>query len=95
MSIRPSAHPYHPAPAPLAYPAHFLQRRVTSAGLIWWHQEDVYLSQALAGFTVGLDPLTSTQHDVYFAEYLLGTMDLQHLRFTPLTQSRTSPINPV
>ncbi len=91
----PSTHPYHPAPAPLAYPAHFLQRRVTSAGLIWWHQEDVYLSQAFAGFTVGLDPVNSTQHDVYFAEYLLGTMDLQHLRFTPLTQSRTSPINPV
>lgn len=92
---RPSAQPYQARPASLVYPAHFLQRRVTSSGLIWWHQEDVYLSQAFAGYTVGLDPVSSSHHDVYFAEYLLGTVDLSHLRFTPLTQIQTSPITPV
>lgn len=92
---RPSPHPFPSRPEPLAYPAHFHQRRVTPAGLIWWHQEDVYVSQSFAGCTVGLDPVSSTQHDVYFAEYLLGSVDLQHLRFTPLTKRPTSPINPV
>lgn len=94
-AYHPSGRAYRTRPEPLAYPAHFLQRRVTPAGLIWWHQQDVYLSQAFAGYTVGLDPVSSTHFDVYFAEYLLGAVDLQHLRFTPLTQIQTSPINPV
>jgi len=32
---------------------------------------------------------------VYFADYLLGTLDVQALRFTSLTQGLTSPISPV
>ena len=68
---------------------------MTSAGLIWWQQQDIYLSQTLAGHTVGLDPVSLTRWDVYFADYLLGTMDLTTLRFTPLTQALTLPINPV
>ena len=55
----------------------------------------IYLSMAYAGYTVGLDPVTPTNYDVYFAEYLLGSVNLQHLRFTPLTKQLTSPINPV
>lgn len=91
----PSARLYHAHPAPLAYPPHFHQRRVTPAGLIWWHQEDIYLSQTLAGYTVGLDPTCPSHWDVYFADYLLGTVDLTTLRFSPITTASTSPINPV
>lgn len=90
-----SPRPFIAHPPPLAYPDHFHLRRVTSAGLIWWHQQDIYLSLTLAGQTVGLDPVSSTRWDVYFADYLLGTMDLTTLRFTPLTEALTSPINPV
>lgn len=102
LALRTPAAVYHASPRPfiahsppLAYPEHFHQRRVTSAGLIWWHRQDIYLSLTLAGHTVGLDPVSSTRWDVYFADYLLGTMDLTTLRFTPLTEALTSPINPV
>jgi transposase InsO family protein len=91
----PSARAYPARPRALAYPAHFLQRRVTAAGLVWLHREDIYLSQTFAGYTVGLDPISPTQCDVYFAEYLLGALDLTTLRFRTLTQTLTSPINPV
>lgn len=91
----PSARAYPARPLPLAYPTHFLERRVTSAGLVWVHHEDIYLSQTFAGYTVGLDPVSPTQWDVYFAEYLLGALDLTTLRFRSLTSTLTSPITPV
>lgn len=91
----PSALAYRPTANTVAYPTHFHERRVTSAGLIWWHRQDIYLSQTFAGATVGLDPVSDTHWDVYFAEYLLGTVDLTTLRFNPLTASLTSPITPV
>jgi len=91
----PSDRPYVPSAQTVTYPTHFLERRVTSAGLIWWHRQDIYLSQTFAGHTVGLDPVSDTHWDVYFAEYLLGTVDLTTLRFLPLTASLTSPISPV
>jgi hypothetical protein len=91
----PSTRPYPVRPLPIAYPPHFLERRVTSAGLVWVHLEDIYVSQTFAGYTVGLDPVSPTQWDVYFAEYLLGALDLTALRFRSLTRSLTSPITPV
>ena len=90
-----SAHPYFQTIRGLEVSAHFLVRRVTPAGLVWLHQEDIYVSQTFAGHTVGLDPVSPTTCDVYFAEYLLGTLDLSILRFRPLTHALTSPITPV
>jgi transposase InsO family protein len=91
----PSARAYPVQPDAFNYPVHFLQRRVTPAGLVWLHHEDIYVSQTFAGYTVGLDPVSATQCDVYFTEYLLGALDLTTLRFRSLTQTLTSPINPV
>lgn len=93
--FQPSPRAYPSRPEPLQYPAHYLVRRVTPAGLVWLHQEDIYVSQTFAGHTLGLDPVSPTTCDVYFAEYLLGTLDLSILRFRPLTHALTSPINPV
>jgi putative transposase len=102
LTLVPPARVFHPStrayvarPAPLTSPTHVLERRVTPAGLIWWHHEDIHVSPTFAGYTLGLDPVHPTRYDVYFAEYLLGTLDLARLRFTPLTQELTSPINPV
>ena len=80
-------------PLPLVYPTHFLERRVTAAGLVWLQQEDIYLSQPFAGYIVGLDPVSPTVWDL--AEYLLGALDLTTLRFRTLTQTLSSPIIPV
>lgn len=93
--FHPSPRPYLARPASLAYPLHFHERRVTTAGLIWIHQEDVYVSQTFAGVTLGLDPVSSDHWDVYFAEYLLGSLEFPILRFQPLTHSLTSPMSPV
>lgn len=68
---------------------------MTTAGLIWIHQEDVYVSQTFAGVTLGLDPVSTDHWDVYFAEYLLGSLEFPILRFQPLTHSLTSPMSPV
>lgn len=89
-----SARPYVARPAPLAYPVHFHVRQVTRAGVLWWHHEHAYVSQALAGYRIGLDPVSTTLWYVYFAEYMLGAMELAPLRFIPLHQLG-SPINPV
>lgn len=93
--FQPSPRPFPSRPLALEYPGHFLARRVTSAGLVWLHQDDIYVSQTFAGHTLGLDPVSPTTWDVYFAEYLLGTLDLTILRFHPLTHALTSPITPV
>jgi putative transposase len=94
-AYQPSPRLFHTHPAPYAYPAHFHRRRVTRAGLIWWQQEDIYVSNTLAGHTVGIDPCCPAHWDVYFADYLLGTVDLTTMRFAPITTTFTSPINPV
>lgn len=90
-----SATPYpRGGPPPLVYPSHFVARRVTQAGLIWWQQHDIYISQAFTGYTLGLAPVSATCHDVYLADLLLGSVDLSARRFIPLTEALRSPINP-
>jgi putative transposase len=91
----PSEHPWPSRLAPPAYPAHYLVRRIAPSGVLNWHQRQIYLSTTFAGYDVGLCPVTSIHYDVYFAAYLLGSLDVQALRFTSLTQTLTSPIIPV
>jgi putative transposase len=93
--FQPSPRPFVARPAPLVYPPHYHVRRITSAGLLWWHQQDVYVSQALAGHRVGIDPVSPNQWHLYFAEYLLGAVDLTTLHFVPLGHDLGPPINPV
>lgn len=98
----PPAQHYHPStrpwPVPLvpyAYPRDYLVRRVADTGVIYWHQRRIFVTQVLAGLEVGLHPVSAIHYDVHFADYLLGTIDLQACAFTPLTQTLTSPISPV
>lgn len=94
----PSSRRYRGRAAPLSYPPHMLTRRVSAAGVVWIHQAYIYISQTYAGYPVGLEPRPQAQgalFDVFFAEYLLGTLDLTTTRFMPLTDTRSSPINPV
>ena len=60
-----------------------------------WHRRQIYVSTALAGHDLGLQPVSAVHYDVYFNEYLMGTLNVQVSAFTSLTQSRTSPISPV
>lgn len=102
LGLTPPARHYHPSErpwparlAPLAYPPDYLVRRVAPSGVLNWHQRQIYVSTALCGQALGLHPVSAIHYDLYFAEYLLGHLNVQTCRFLPLTQSRTSPINPV
>jgi transposase InsO family protein len=102
LALTPPARHYHPSErpwptrlAPLTYPPDYLVRRIAPSGVLNWHQRQIYLSSSLAGQDLGLHPVSATHYDVYFADYLLGTLDVQALRFTSLTQGLTSPISPV
>jgi transposase InsO family protein len=92
---RPSERPWPASLAALAYPADYLVRRIAPGGVLNWHQQQVYISTSLAGQELGLHPVSATHYDVYFADYLLGFLDVQTLRFTSLTQGLTSPRSPV
>lgn len=102
LALTPPARHYHPSERPwptrlatLTYPGNYLVRRVAPSGVLNWHQRQVYLSTSLAGQDLGLHPVSATHYDVYFADYLLGILDVQALRFTSLTQELTSPRSPV
>jgi len=90
-----SERPYPTRLPPLAYPADSIVRRITPAGVLFWHQRPIYISQPLAGVDVRLHPVSATTYDLFLAEYWLGTLDVQVLRFTSLTKAQLSGINPV
>jgi transposase InsO family protein len=102
LALTPPARHYHPSErpwptrvAPLTYPAAYLVRRIAPSGVLNWHQRQIYVSLSLAGQDLGLHPVSAAHYDVYFADYLVGFLDVQTLRFTSLTQGLTSPMSPV
>lgn len=102
LELTPPARHYHPSErpwparlAPFAYPADYQVRRVAPGGVVNWHRRQIYISTALAGHELGLQPVSAIHYDVYLNEYLMGTLNVQASAFTSFTQSRTSPINPV
>jgi len=102
LGLTPPAQHYHAQPTtgpirvtPYAYPPGDLLRRVAPSGVLNWHRHQLYISTALAGHEVALRPVSAHLLNVYFTDYLLGTIHLDALRFLPLTQTLTSPINPV
>lgn len=102
LALTPPARHYHPSErpwparlAPLSYPTEYLVRRIAPGGVLNWHQRQIYVSTSLAGHELGLHPVSAVHYDVYLAEYLLGFLDVQTLRFTSITQGLTSPRSPV
>ena len=64
----------------LEYPQ-MMSRRVNPAGLISWAQHEIFISASLAGWSVGLKPLSSEQLEVWFARLLLGWIEPQTASF--------------
>jgi transposase InsO family protein len=102
LALTPPARHYHPSDrpwparlAPLTYPPDYLVRRIAPGGVLNWHQRQIYVSTSLAGHELGLHPVSAVHYDVYLADYLLGVLDVQTLRFTSITQGLTSPMSPV
>jgi hypothetical protein len=51
-------------------------RRVSACGAIKFDGQSLFLSSALAGWSVGLKPLTADRLEVRFGRLLLGEIDL-------------------
>jgi len=72
---------YPAAPALLDYGPGFFPRKVVSSGTIHYAGRPVFITTALAGWSVGLRIASATLVEVWFNYLLLGTIDLQTNRF--------------
>jgi putative transposase len=83
-----SSHRQYPAKLPpVEYDSWIAVRRVLPSGGIKWHNNYIYVSQALAGEPVGLKRLTETTWELWFSSYLLGIIDE--------TKGKVLPMSPV
>ena len=72
---RASERKYEGTPEDLDYPQ-MCTRRVSACGAIKFDGQSLFLSSALAGWSVGLKPLTAERLEVWFGRLLLGEINL-------------------
>jgi hypothetical protein len=77
----PSVRKYEGTPADLVY-AKMGARRVHQCGHISLGEQRVFISSALAGWSVGVESLAGAQTNLWFGRLLLGQWDEQALDFT-------------
>jgi len=76
---RPSERPY-PATLPeLEYPDYYQRHTVSSSGVIYWRNRQVYITHLLKGQAVGLNQRDTDIWDVYFGPVLLGRLNMQQV----------------
>ena len=73
---KPSATSYVGAKVELLYPERMLLRTLSGTGFIKYQSQMIPLTQALAGYTVAIDPLTGPPHELWFAHRRLGFLHL-------------------
>jgi hypothetical protein len=71
---------YEGTPEDLAYPK-MQARKVTKGGSISWASQWVFISGALAGWSVGLQPCQEGKQNVWFGRLLLGQLEERTLSF--------------
>lgn len=72
--FKPSPRPYR-SPRPPEYPAYFETRKVTSIGQIRLRNRQIFVSSALAGHTIGLQPTDEHLYTVHFYHFVIGKVD--------------------
>ena len=70
----PSQRKYEGTPQDLEY-ERMDSRRVGKWGCIRWGKEPIFISTALAGWSVGLEPCVQGTYNIYFGRLLLGQLD--------------------
>ena len=69
----------------IEYPLGFLSRKVGRYGTIKINSIKVSISYAFAGYNLGLRPsCEGDSYDVFLADFLLGTLDMETYCFFPL-----------
>lgn len=77
---QPSERKYQGTPEDLSYPA-MQSRRVANQGCISWSAQWVFISGALSGWSVGLEPQAQGKWNVWFGRLLLGELEESTLSF--------------
>jgi transposase InsO family protein len=79
---QPSARKFAGTPQDLSYPG-MQARRVQSTGDISWGGHPLFISAALSGWSVGLEPAAQGKFNVHFGQLLLGQYDERTASFAP------------
>src|SRR6266853_958427 len=92
---RPSERKYEGTPEDLTY-AKMGARRVHGRGYISIQKQRVFLSSALCGWSVGVEPVHGGQINVWFGRLLLGQLDERTFGFTRAqsTSQKSAPAPP-
>jgi len=75
-----SARVYPEALPPIEYSGNPITRKVQKRGEIYWGGKRVFVSEALIGQVLRLDPIDDDHFDLYFAQIKLGIFDARQLR---------------
>ena len=74
----------------LEYPPGYLPRKVFKSGEIMLYGTRATIGSALRGWHVGLRAQEQQgMYDVFLADFLLGTLDMNSCCFTPLTEVKS------
>lgn len=72
----PSPRKYDRDPDEIIYPSSFDIRHITRKGKLKFKGHEIFVSNALNGFTVGLEEVTENEYRLWLAEFPLGTVHL-------------------
>jgi transposase InsO family protein len=86
----PSARRWKGTPEQIGYPG-MTVRKVNATGNIGYESEKIFVSQALAGWHLGLSPREDGRLEVYFSRLLLGRLEPQTASFVPVTAAEMTP----
>lgn len=73
--------PYNGTPEDIDYGS-MRHLKIMPQGIINWRRQWVFISSALAGWSVGLEPLGEGKHNVWFGRLLLGIFDESSFTFS-------------
>jgi putative transposase len=73
---RVSQRPYVGTPEEIAYEKEYLTRRVNNRGIVKFESLQLFISESLCGWHVGLKPTSADFFEVWFAQLYLGQIDL-------------------
>ena len=72
---QPSSRPYPRRLPPIEYPGHFIVKRVTDGGTIYFKKRLLFLAKALNDLPVGLDEIADGVWSIHFCHVRLGHVD--------------------
>lgn len=74
--------PYKGTPEDIDYGS-MRRLKVSAQGTITWRKQWVFICSALAGWSLGLEPIGNGKHSVWFGRLLLGEFDENAFHFRP------------